>query len=344
MRRCAGMSLRDFAAEGSLTPTSVWAQPSCYTTRIMPPLLWTILEILFGLWVFRNRQKIQRSIAHLILPPPLETATLPDCDQNPDTAGFLVIGAIVGSLVGVGLSFVFPSSYISAGSLCGIFLGTFIAYRRDFYRLAPNQPWRVLTESLAARAGIQNVAVCMARSKSRQIRVSPKGVVTLPSALLRNSTPDELTFHIGRALWEIQSGYVRKEYGYLVRCLLGIALLLIPLTFPWQTATTPVALVLVLVSASTIYQALATGRREKIRPDADRFALGLTGDLSTAVRVIEAEEERRAASNADIRYGLRARQNGYERAKRLSEWWATQKGNVSPAAQATAQVQRLGKP
>ena len=307
----------------------------------MPPLLWTILEILFGYWVFRNRQKIQRGIAHLIFPPPLETATLPDSDQNPDAIGFVVIGAILGFLAGVGVSFVSQSTYFGSGTICGLLTGGILAYRRDFHRLAPNQPWRVLTETLATRAGIQNVAVRMKRSKSRQIRVSHRGVVTLPSALLRNSTPDELAFHVGRALWEIHSGY-GKQRAIRLRNIAIASAATLPLLYFF--AQTPLSLITTLPIYITFLALYLPGDKAACLPEKDRFALGLTGDLSTALRVIEAEEERRASSQADIRYGLRARQNGYERARRLSEWWATQKGNVSPVAQAVPQVQRLRKP
>ena len=187
----------------------------------MPLLLWTILEILFGYWVFRNRRKIHRGINYLISPPPAQTEELPDTDEN-----YIFMGAPVGAILGLVVSATFlvahalffgrpTDSFSSAVYFCGIFGGAlllgYLSYRNHVYPLAPNQSWRVLTEKLAARAGISDIKVRAIRNKSLRIRVSPKGVVTLPSALLRNSTPDELAFHIGRALWEISSGMQRTR-------------------------------------------------------------------------------------------------------------------------------------
>jgi hypothetical protein len=320
----------------------------------MPPLLWTILEILFGYWVFHNRRKIQRGINYLISPPPAQTEELPDTDEN-----YIFMGAPVGAILGLVVSAMFlvahalffgrpTDSFSSAVYFCGILGGAlllgYLSYRNHVYPLAPNQSWRVLTEKLAARAGINGVRVRAIRNKSRRIRVSSKGVVTLPSALLRNATPDELAFHIGRALWEIQSGHAQKEWARKRNAALFAIVTLALLYF--LASLNPALYGIVAVVALGIFRIFFIWiRTQEAIFGADQFALGLTGDLSAALRIIEAEGERRVSPTADIRQGLRARQNGYERARRLSEWWALQQRQaVSPVAQATPQVQQLGKP
>ena len=283
----------------------------------MSPPLWVLLETLFGAVVYLYRCKIFRAAEFFFAPPPLETEELPKSDSLAIFfSPFVGAGSIIGPLI---ISAITSNDRPPpTAMLTGIVLGLCFGYRKTIRQLAPNQPWRVLTETLAARAGMNGVTVRMARSKSLRVRASHRGVVTLPSALLRDAAPDELAFHIGRALWEIQSA-LSKSSAYRFAF--------------W------------LLYRMTAILLLGAGLVLNAPEEADRFALNLTGDLSAALQAIEAETAKCGADMADMSERLRVRQVGQARAESLSAWWAARQ-NAPAAAIATtpgAAVQSVGR-
>jgi hypothetical protein len=214
--------------------------------------------------------------------------------------------------------------------------------------LAPGQVWRAHVETLATQAGVTLKGVQMVNSKVHYALGRPDGTVELSTALLRDAAPDERAFLIGRALWDIHSGYTKKRESEKLRnaalILLGTLGGLSLLVF---ITATPV-MVFLMIAALCIYLLALIYIRARLDAtwnDANRFALSLTGDLPAAQRALEAAMQQRLArlSHNDPQR-QRVLTEETERLKNLSAWWTARQTRPSFGANASAPLQKLGRP
>jgi hypothetical protein len=213
--------------------------------------------------------------------------------------------------------------------------------------LAPGQVWRAHVETLAAQAGVTLKGVQMVNSKVHYALGRPDGTVELSTALLRDAPPDERAFLIGRALWDIHSGYTRRESEKLQKAtwlllgtLGGLALLVFTMAPP-----VIVPLLFFAVCGTLIAQIYIRARLDATWNDANRFALSLTGDLPAAQRALEAAMQQRLARlphNDPQRQRILTEE--MQRILNLSAWWTARQTRPSFGANASAPLQKLGRP
>jgi hypothetical protein len=266
---------------------------------------------------------------------PWESIAAPSSDQAETKQGFL-IGIVLGLFLTIFWDV--PSYLLPFVFGLGAFVQSLLEQKRE---LARDHAWRTQVERLAAQTSVPLKGVRLVHSKSRTVIGRHDGTIELPTAMLRSTGETERAFLIGQALWDIKSGYVhRKTQKRRNVVLVGIGLLIIfvPFFVVYQDFTGLFIGLIGLCLAGITSKTFIEARRDPEILEADQFALALTGDLSTALRVIDTEQSQCKNRFQPPVYGE------YERRRRsLKDWWAARQHKASASAPAP-QVQKLGGP
>lgn len=113
--------------------------------------------------------------------------------------------------------------FVMLGFMAVAFMvGGWLAARATRTTLAPDDPWRVMVDEVAAQAGVRVKHVVRVQSPSVNAYASIFGTVGLTAGLLRKMAPDEVRIVIAHEIGHLRGGHTRRGFAVSLATLAAI--------------------------------------------------------------------------------------------------------------------------